>query len=124
MSRAFTDIIREINGGAFADELTEELSDLILACRSTGKSGELTLKIKLKPGKAQAPTMTVLHDLKVKAPEFERPEQYFYVTGNNSLLLNNPNQGKLDLRAVQTERGELRETVDTDTGEIRPVATA
>lgn len=124
MSKPFTDVLREINGGSFADELTEALSELILVCRSTGKVGEITMKLKLKPGKAMAPTMTVLHDLKVKAPEFERPEQYFYVKGDNTLLLNDPNQRSLDLRVVKNDQGEVREIVDTETGEIRPAATA
>lgn len=123
MSRAFTDVVRDIDGGALAEELTDQLSELVNACSNTGKSGELTLKLKVKPGKAQSPIVTVLHDVKVKAPEFDRREQYFFIGGGASLVLENPQQGKLDLRGVDRDRGEVKglgdgETVDPETGEI------
>lgn len=123
MTRAFTDVVRDIDGGALAEELTEQLSELVNACSNTGKAGELTLRLKVKPGKAQSPIVTVLHDVKVKAPEFDRREQYFFIGGGASLVLENPHQGKLDLRGVDRDRGEVKglgagERVDEETGEI------
>lgn len=104
MSRPFTDTLRDIAGGALAEELTEALSELVNDCRNTGKSGELVLKLKFKPGKAQSPVMTVQHDVRVKSPDFDRPDQYFFIGNGASLLLNNPDQGKLDLRQVGSDR--------------------
>lgn len=98
MIRQFTDFLADINCGKLNIEASEELADLIKHCAATGKAGELTLKIKIKPGKGAAKTMTVSHDIKTKVPAFDRPDDHLFVVGNEALFLTPPDQGKLDLR--------------------------
>lgn len=50
--RQFIDTLNSLRYGQLHDELTNNLHELTKACSETGKVGELTLKIKLKPGKA------------------------------------------------------------------------
>jgi hypothetical protein len=38
--------------GTLTDDLTKALNELTLKCSDTGRAGELTLKLTLKPGKA------------------------------------------------------------------------
>lgn len=125
-SKPFTDVLREIAQGRLVEELTDEMHELVQACMQTGKQGEITLKLKLKPGKAQAPTMTVLHDVTVKVPDFDRPEQYFFVDRSNTLTVQNPNQHPLPLRDAEQARGVMREAdgslVDRETGEVLSAA--
>lgn len=124
MARSFTDVLRDINNGKVAEELTDELADAVAAAKSTGKSATLTLTLKLKPGKGGSDVMTVEHDIRVKTPEFERPPTYLFVSRDNSLHVTNPAQRDLELRGVEKEDAPVREVVDTSTGEIRPVEAA
>ena len=120
--KPFTDVLRDIAQGRLVEELTDHMNELVHACMQTGKQGEITIKLKLRPGKAQAPTMTVLHDVNVKAPDFDRPEQYFFVDRSNTLTVHNPDQHKLPLRDAAQDRGVMREAdgslVDRETGEV------
>lgn len=120
--RPFTDVLRDINGGKFADELSEAMSDLVASCASTGKGGELVLKIKLKPAKGGNTVMTIDHDFKVKAPEFDRPQQFFFVAHGNTLVTENPQQRGLPFReVVDRETGEIK-VVEDRPGQIKHVA--
>lgn len=114
--RPITDVLRDLNGGKFIEELTDALQELALSCRGTGKPGSMTISLKMKPGKGGASIMTLEHDFKVKSPEFERPSDIMFVTKGGDLVCQNPDQGTLPLRIV--------ETVDRSTGEIREVVAA
>lgn len=121
--KPFTDTIREINGGKFAEELNEALQELVLAVRDVGKAGVLIkVEIKLKPTRGGA--FEIEHDFTVKSPDFERPSDIMFPTADGSLVRNNPAQAALDLRAVEAPSGPIREVVDQNTGEIKPVAAA
>jgi len=111
MSRLFTDILRDINAGKFNEELSDALAEIVAACTATGKTGELTVKLKLKPAKGSQTVMTIEQDYKVKAPEFDQPQQFFFVTGGNTLVSDNPEQRKI----------EFKEVIDRNTGEIKTV---
>lgn len=115
MSREFCDTVRDLNSGEVAKELTEQFSELVAACSSTGKAGTLTLQIKLKPSKGSSKTMTVEHDVKLKAPAFDRPPDHLFVVNGNTLVAYNPEQKKLDLRDVKRDPAPL---VEPSTGEI------
>ena len=122
--KPFTDTLREINGGKFSEELTEAFAALILDVASTQKQGSISLNLKLKPGKGSGKVMTVEHDFDVKSPQFDRPSDYMFVAGN-ALVLDNPEQRKLDLREISAAvPTEFREVVDQSTGEVtrEPIA--
>ncbi|AXF86673.1 hypothetical protein DTO96_102428 [Ephemeroptericola cinctiostellae] len=48
----FHNIIDQVRFGQLSDELTQKINDLTIACSETQKGGEITLSIKIKPGKA------------------------------------------------------------------------
>jgi hypothetical protein len=114
---SFQDTLRNINLGRFAEELDQEFADLINSCKATGKKGEIIVKLTMKPGKGGARVMTVDHDYKVKSPQFDRPTDHFFVTDQGALVVDNPDQKKLDLRPIGG-RKPTSETVDPETGEI------
>lgn len=124
--REFSDVLRDINGGRFAEELTEALADLVASTASTGKSGTITVSLKLKPGNGAGKIMTVEHDVKVKSPDFDRPTEYMFIAGGNTLVRDNPEQKKLDLRDVTPRKASATEVIDIDdeTGEIVNAAAA
>ncbi|MGH8446485.1 MAG: hypothetical protein ACREVL_14530 [Solimonas sp.] len=123
--REFTDVLRDVNGGKFAEELTEALGELVASCTATGKSGSLSVTLKLKPGKGSTKVVTLDHDYSLKSPDFERPQQFFFVKDGNTLLSDNPDQKRLPFTEVlDRDTGEIRRVETAPAGEIRTVATA
>lgn len=120
--KPFTDTLREIGGGKFAEELNQEFQKLVLAVKDVGRSGSLSVTIKLKPNRGGA--FEIEHDYNVKSPQFERPTDIMFVTSDGALVRNNPAQGTLPLRDVTPAPSPSPpiEVVDTKTGEIRSVA--
>lgn len=135
MTRAVTDIIREIDRGKFAEAITDELSKLVPACRDTGAVGELTISLKLKPGKGGSAVVEVIPSYKVKQPKTEVPTEIFFATESGALIRDNPDQGKLELEVVQRAQAQpiavttpgqvpVRQLMDPKTGELIEVRTA
>lgn len=130
MSRPYTDVLRDINGGKFAEELTEALAEVVESCAATGKTGSITVVLKLKPAKGSGKVMTIEQDYKVKSPEFDQPQQFFFIANGNTLVADNPDQKKLPFRDVMAERNDVKAApvagVDFDekTGEVLPAAAA
>lgn len=106
-ARPFTDTINSLRYGTLNDDLTTALNDLVKVCDSTGKSGELTLKLKLKPGKGGQ--MEIIDDLIVKAPKEEKGTSIFFATPEGNLTREDPRQLNIEgLRSLDMETGELR----------------
>lgn len=113
--REFTDFLRDVNGGAFATELSEGLAELVASAKATGKGGSISLTIKIKPTRS-GKVMEIEHGCSVKSPDFERPIDYMFATAGNALVRDNPEQQKLELRVTQSNGPHDR--VDPSTGEI------
>lgn len=107
MSRPFNDVLRLINSGAFHDELTDAMSEAVAAAVSTGNKAELVIKLGIKPAKGSKEQVTVTHDLKVKMPEFARPDDHLFVVNGNSLSTKHPRQGEQPIAAVTRPIGEI-----------------
>lgn len=124
MARAATDIIREYNGGKFAEEFTETVNLLVGSVVRTGKKGKLQLNIELTPSKSSAPAVQIRMDLIDKSPDFDRPAEFMYVTATNDLVRNHPNQQALQLEEVGALGLPRGQVVDPLTGEIITTAAA
>ena len=107
MTRPFTDTLNALRYGTLNDDLSTALNELVDKCSATGKVGELTLKIKLKPGKGGQ--IEVFDDIKVSAPKEERGSSIMFVSPEGNLQREDPRQLQIDgLRSVNMETGELR----------------
>ncbi len=133
MSRPITDIIREINRGKFAEEITAALAELVPACRDAGAVGEVTISLKLKPGRAGSNVVEIIPSHKIKMPKREVPTEVFFATAGGALVRSNPDQATLELVDALASRGPalvvtqpgqvpVREVIDRATGEILTVA--
>lgn len=106
-ARPFTDTIHALRFGTLADDLTNELNKLVSICDNTGKQGELTLKLKLKPGKGGQ--MEIIDDITVKAPKEEKGTSIFFATPEGNLTREDPRQMNIEgLRSLDMETGELK----------------
>ncbi len=107
-ARPFPDTLRQIRYGALQDELTEALNALVAECTKTNKTGELVLKIKLKPNPAGQ--VEVLDDLTVKLPKPVRGTSIFFATPEGNLMRDDPRQQQLEgLRVAEKDTGDVRD---------------
>lgn len=96
----FNATVAQLRNGATQIEASELLNELVQACRETNKVGELTLKIKVRPDGASG--QYFLEDqVSINAPKAERGKTLFFGTPDGNLQRDDPNQKKLDLRAIE-----------------------
>jgi hypothetical protein len=100
--RPFTQMVAELRRGRTGDELTEAMQALVHACKETGKTGALTLVIKVTPGKSGQVEIT--DAIKTNLPVFSRESSLFFVTDDGDLSRKDPRQEELPgLRGVEDE---------------------
>lgn len=108
MIRPFPDTLRQIRYGALQDELSEAMNQLTQACTEAGKTGELVLKIKLKPNFSGQ--VEILDDLTLKLPKPVRGTSIFFATPEGNLQREDPRQGELEgIREVTTAQAPIRD---------------
>jgi hypothetical protein len=111
MARPFFETLRDLRSGHTLEDLGEQLSQIVAAVKATGKSGELTLKLKIKPPKSGGISYLMIEDsLSAKVPKLDHGDTVFFPTKDGGLSRMDQSQGELPLRGVTT--------VDNETGEI------
>ena len=100
--KAFALILQELRDGRPHAELSQLFSDLLHKVQETGKAGDITLKIKVKPASrgTDAARVTIADAITVNMPKPERGEDFFWVDEDNGLTRNHPRQANLELRDV------------------------
>ena len=105
--KPFNHTITQLRYGTLNDDLTKALHELTQKCGDTGKTGELKLVIKLKPGSGGQ--MEVFDDIVLKLPKEVKGSSVMFATVEGNLQREDPRQLSLDgLRSVERETGELR----------------
>lgn len=103
--KTFLTVLAAHGGGTTADDLTQQLQDLVMTCALLDKPGTLTLKIAVRP---EGNAFIVSADAKVNKPT--RPQASFYYSDDEGLLSrNDPHQPALDFRDPRTEPHDYRE---------------
>lgn len=97
------EVIKQLRGGRTQEELSEGINQLVQECRKTGKKGQITLKIDIKPDKGDSGQYFITDEIKIKEPTFERGQTLMWGTPEGNLQRTDPNQGELDLKAVPQE---------------------
>jgi len=101
VNNAFARTLQEVRSGHCLQEASEKLQELVSQVRLTGRSGELVVRLKVKPAsRGEAVTLMVEDDVSVKLPRLERGTTVFYASEENVLQRNDPRQGELELRTV------------------------
>ena len=91
--RPFADTLATIRYGELANDLSEQLNQLVTACVDTGKKGTLTLTLTLRPGKAGQ--LEIVDDVKAKFPPAERGTTLMFATPEGNLQREDPRQMSL-----------------------------
>ncbi len=106
MARPITETLHRLDGGCLMDELAEKMSELVLACDTTGKPGYLTLKINLR--RATAGALAITGAVAIKKPAEAPVEALMFPTPEGNLLTEDPRQQKLSLKSVDQTTGEIK----------------
>jgi hypothetical protein len=77
MTRNFLEFLGECNGGAFVLDCADQLKEVLKAIEDTGKTGSLTIDLKVEPNGDG--TVTVKATLKAKKPTRQRAPSVFYI---------------------------------------------
>lgn len=112
MPRPFFETLRDLRKGKTLEELSEALSAMVSAVQTTGKHGEIVLKLRVRPPrKGSVSYITIEDEIVAKAPRADRDDTIFFALADGSLTRQDPAQLGLKLSAVPDH-------VDPETGEI------
>lgn len=102
MSKAFAVFLQELRDGRVHADLSQQMEELLAKVKETGKGGELSLKIKIKPATrgGDVDKVTISDLITMNLPKPERGEDFFWLTDDNDLSRNHPKQASLELRDV------------------------
>jgi len=104
-----------MNKGGAITELDEALAKLTQQCRITGKSGKLTLVLKMKPVDNGSDIMEITDSISVSKPEMPRKSALFYATDEGQLTRNDPRQPEIPgLAAIDGGHAEDVENLRTN----------
>jgi hypothetical protein len=107
--------LQDLNDGSTHAGLTGDLHDLLQAVKNTGRTGSMTLKIKIasaSKGGNEVDKITISADRKLELPKPEQPQDFFWLTEDAMPTRQHPRQHALDLRDAQDTRGGLRSVQD------------
>ena len=99
MIRPITDTLRHIGGGIFIDTASDKLAELVAAVDTTGKSGSIDLKVKVKKA-TRGGAMHITGTIKLNKPAEEPMEAMLFSTPEGNLVADDPHQQKLDLKVA------------------------
>lgn len=119
--KSFNQLLVDLNDGSTLAGLTGDLAELLLAVQNTGRTGSMTLKIKIasaSKGGNEVDKITIMADRKLELPKPEQPQDFFWLTDTAEPTRQHPRQHSLDLRDAQDLRGGLRTGTNDATGQI------
>lgn len=103
--KSFTLFLTDLNDGQTLAGLTGDLAELLQTVKATGRSGSLTLKVKVspaaKPGQ-EVDKITITADRKLELPKPESPQDFFWLTDEAEPTRQHPRQHALDLREAKS----------------------
>lgn len=103
--KALAVFIQDVNDGQTHTGLTADLAELFQTVRNTGRSGAMTVKIKVMPatkGGAEVDKITITVDRKLELPKPEAPSDFFWLNEDAEPTRQHPRQHALDLREARS----------------------
>lgn len=107
MSKSFSQLLNELNEGSTHSALSGDMAELLRTVQATGRTGSLTLKIKVAPATrnqtGSVNKITITADRKLELPKPEQPSDFFWLTDDGETSRNHPRQHTLELRDVSSD---------------------
>lgn len=93
----FNQTLDTIYAGGLAAELDEKLTEVVRAAELTGKTGSISVTLKIK-AKGSSGQIEITPAVKALVPEHERGNVLMFATPEGNLQLEDPRQQKLNLK--------------------------
>lgn len=101
------DVLADMSGGRTMVEFEDRFRELIEAVENTGKTGSLTLTLKVKPdGDRQ---VLITDEIKAKVPQLQRGMSIFFTTRDHMVTREDPCQMTLPFKDVSQTAGNVTE---------------
>ena len=97
MAQSLIDVMSQVRGGFAVHIAGQKLQEVLKAVVETGKPGELTFTIKVKPDKNDDRIVTLHPDVKAKIPQKGFTEGIFFVDDDGKVSREDPKQMALEL---------------------------
>lgn len=104
-------VLRDLRSGKTIKEASEALGDLVQACRETGKLGEITIKLKIKPDRGDTGQYFIEDQITTKVPEHPRGQTIMFGSPDNNLTRTDPRQQELELKSVDNNHTDELKTL-------------
>ena len=101
--KAFSHFLTDLNDGTTHAALTGDLQELLQQVKNTGRTGSMTLKIKVANGSkasGDVDRITIIAERKLELPKPQMPADFFYLTDDGETTRNHPRQQSLELREI------------------------
>lgn len=93
---SFAQVLAQHREGYSLAEASEKLTELVQRVRQTGRSGTITVALKVGPASKGAGNALLIHDkITVRLPEMEREATIMFANENHQLQREDPRQRKL-----------------------------
>lgn len=93
-ARPFSDVLAQQSRAH--QEATDGFHEVIAAVAETGKSGSVTITLKVEPDKKAEGIFRVTDSVKVTIPQFDRATNIYFRDSTGNLTRNNPNQPEIE----------------------------
>jgi hypothetical protein len=97
----FIQTVGQLNKRGSVNELDEALSKAVQQVRATGKSAELTYKLKIKPQDTEGDTVQIEDSITLKTANPMRKSALFFTTEDGRVSRENPAQPDLPMETIQ-----------------------
>ena len=110
----FSKTLSQLNRGELDDELTNVISEVIKAVRSTRKQGSVTLNLKISMLNTRTENQIKITPMvNSKIPELDREESIVFSTADGDVLFDDPSQLKMDLKTVEDKPASCLKIVNS-----------
>ncbi len=100
MTRLFTDIFRDLERGQLAEELTNELANLVQEVVTLGKVGKLQINLDVAPNGMGA--CNIKAGYKTTSPKPDRAQTMMFHDAEGNLTREDPRQREMTFKEVET----------------------
>lgn len=101
----FLETITAMRDGKVVSELEKQLAEVIASVYTTGKPGNVNLKITVRPMKNAEPGMIFLADeIKVTLPKLDKTATFFYASSDGKVSRRDPRQPEIELLPGEVTR--------------------
>lgn len=117
--KSFSLFLVDLNDGTTHAGLTGDFAQLLQEVQSHGRSGSMTLKIKVSPATkntrgGDVDKVTITAERKLELPKPDQPSDFFWLTDTGEPTRQHPRQHALDLRDATASKPASAEFTPPD----------